>query len=168
MLPVSIRDSARALRCLNLLICLGAATIFLATLAFQNGVLGPIGWMILSGAGLYLGYTSFQAIYFDRLLAATGRTGNAGFLIYIADAPGYLGSVVVMVATSCMVLSVDWLQFVVSLNYLGAAAILLMMLLTHFAGRAQLAPISDMAMASIGTVAAPAPPPPPQPAPYPI
>jgi hypothetical protein len=28
---------------------------------------------------------------FDRLIAVSGRIGTAGFLIYLADASGYLG-----------------------------------------------------------------------------
>ncbi len=45
--------------------------------------------MILTGAGLYLAYTPFNAMLFDRMVAAIGRAGNAGFLIYIAEASGY-------------------------------------------------------------------------------
>ena len=62
-------------------------------MVFQAHLLSPLAWMILSGAGLYIGYTPFNAMLFDRLVAFSGWVANAGFLIYVADASGYLGSV---------------------------------------------------------------------------
>ena len=53
---------------------------------------GPAPWMIASGAGLYVVYTPFNAMLFDRLVAAGGEVANAGFLIYVADSAGYAGS----------------------------------------------------------------------------
>ncbi|MGH1561116.1 DUF5690 family protein [Caulobacter segnis] len=49
--------------------------------------------MILTGAGLYMAYTPFNAMLFDRddRLLFSGRVGTAGFPIYVADASGYLG-----------------------------------------------------------------------------
>ncbi len=63
-----------------------------STLAFDAGWLGPLPWMIASGAGLYVVYTPFNAMLFDRLVAAGGEVANAGFLIYVADSAGYAGS----------------------------------------------------------------------------
>lgn len=117
---VAIRDSRRALATLNAVVLAGAATAILSTLAFERQWIGPMLWMTLSGAGLYLAYTPFNAIYFDRLIAATGRTANAGFLIYIGDASGYLASAMLMLAKSFANLSADWLPFMIALNYWGA------------------------------------------------
>ncbi len=69
-----------------------------STFAFQaHMLLSPLAWMILSGAGLYAAYTPFNAMLFDRMIAYGGQAGNAGFLIYIADASGYLGSVALLI-----------------------------------------------------------------------
>ena len=50
-------------------------------MVFQAHLLSTLAWMILSGAGLYMGYTPFNAMLFDRLVAFSGRVANAGFLI---------------------------------------------------------------------------------------
>lgn len=128
---VTIRNSVIALAALNILVILGAALLFLSTLAFEHGMLPPVPWMILSGAGLYLAYTPFNALYFDRLIAAVGRAGNAGFLIYVADATGYLGSVALMIVKNVAHVSRDWLPFMISLNYWGAVLAMAMMMVVY-------------------------------------
>ena len=47
-------------------------------------------WMISVGIGLYFGYVPVNCVLFDRLIAAVGKVATAGFLIYVADASGYL------------------------------------------------------------------------------
>jgi hypothetical protein len=64
-------------------------------------VLGPVAWMIATGAGIYMAYTPFNGMLFDRLIAATGQVGTAGFLIYVADSCGYVGSVSLLLVKSC-------------------------------------------------------------------
>ena len=48
-------------------------------------------WMQLVGLGLYMGYIPFNCIFFERMIATFKIKGNVGFLIYVADAFGYLG-----------------------------------------------------------------------------
>ena len=69
---------------------------------------------------------------FDRLIAAGGSVGNAGFLIYVADSSGYLGSVALLVLRSVNGVKLPWARFLVDaslvtsiggLALLGAAAI---------------------------------------------
>jgi hypothetical protein len=45
------------------------------------------------------------------MVAVSGRNANAGFLIYVADSAGYLGSVVVLLWRNFGQGSLDWLQF---------------------------------------------------------
>jgi len=66
-------------------------------LLLRNGFISPMFWMVLSGFGLYLGYIVFNIMLFERMIAAFKIKGNIGFLIYLADAFGYLGSGAVMV-----------------------------------------------------------------------
>jgi len=89
-LVMFIRDNRRAFLANLLLVAVGLGLAGLSSLAFQTHVIGPVSWMIALGAGLYLGYTPFNALLFDRFIAASGRTGTAGFLIYVADACGYM------------------------------------------------------------------------------
>lgn len=92
-----VRDNVRALLAMHGLIVLGGLMLGLGTLAFQAGWIGAMAWVVVTGAGLYLAYTPFNAMLFDRMIAVTGSIGNAGFLIYIADASGYAGSVALLV-----------------------------------------------------------------------
>jgi Family of unknown function (DUF5690) len=47
---------------------------------------------------------------FDRLIAVSGTVGNAGFLIYIADASGYLGSCALLIWRNFGLVQLNWLQ----------------------------------------------------------
>ena len=92
-----------------------------SSLAFQAHLIGPIAWMIALGAGLYLSYTPFNALLFDRFIAATGRTGAAGFLIYVADASGYVSSTIVLVVRNVTGLSLSWVEFLMLITYATGA-----------------------------------------------
>ncbi|AJA10960.1 hypothetical protein SKP52_20475 [Sphingopyxis fribergensis] len=118
-----IRDNMRALLAMHGIILIGALLLGLSTLAFQHGWLAPFSYMILTGAGLYLAYTPFNAMLFDRMIAALGHVGNAGFLIYIADSSGYVGSVALLLYRSLAAPSMDWLSFYISCAYLTAIAV---------------------------------------------
>ena len=127
-----VRDNMRALLAMHGAIILGAVLLGLSTLAFQAGLLAPLPWMILTGAGLYLAYTPFNAMLFDRMIAAIGKAGNAGFLIYIADASGYAGSVALLLFRSLAAPKMDWLPFFIDLSYVTAVAVAVLTLFSAF------------------------------------
>jgi MFS family permease len=129
-----IRDNLRALLAMHGLILLGALCLGLSTLAFQAGMLAPLPWMIVTGAGLYLAYTPFNAMLFDRMIATIGTAANAGFLIYIADASGYVGSVALLLVHSLGTPEVQWLPFFMVCCYVTAMSVGLLTLLSalHF------------------------------------
>ncbi|MCW3124744.1 MAG: rane protein [Bacteroidetes bacterium] len=80
-------------------------------------------WMLFAGLGLYLAYVPFNALFFERLIAAFKYTANVGFLIYIADSFGYLGSIsVLLFKTFGMKQQMQWSPFMASL-ITGASAI---------------------------------------------
>ena len=116
-----IRDNRRAFMANLGLVAAGLAIAGLSSLAFQGGLIGPISWMITLGAGLYLAYTPFNALLFDRFIAASGRTGTAGFLIYVADASGYVSSVALLVLRNFVGLKLSWVEFLRVVSY-GTAA----------------------------------------------
>ncbi len=105
-----IRDNKRALVVNFVLIALGLALAALASLAFMAHWIGPIVWMTALGGGLYLAYTPFNGMLFDRLVAASGSVGNAGFLIYVADSGGYGGSVALLLLRNVPGLRLPWTQ----------------------------------------------------------
>ncbi len=111
------KDNRRALMANLVLIGIGLVLIGGATLGFQAHLLGPVTWMILLGSGLYLAYTPFNGLLFDRLLAAGQIAGTAGFFIYLADASGYLGSVALLLFKNFSGLSLPWVPFLVTSSY---------------------------------------------------
>ena len=81
------------------------------SIAYGLHLINALTWMIGLGAGLYLAYTPYNGLLFDRLVAATGKVGTAGFLIYIADSSGYSGSVVLLLLKNFTALSLPWVTF---------------------------------------------------------
>jgi hypothetical protein len=116
------RNNRRAIVANIALIGAGLMLTGLASLAFALHAIGPVAWMILLGAGLYLAYTPYNGALFDRLMAATGSAGTAGFFIYIADSCGYLGTVGLLLIKNFTGLALPWTQFLVTVS-MGSAAI---------------------------------------------
>ena len=114
---MTVRDNLKALLVIHGLVVAGFILLGLSTLAFQAGLLSPLTWMILAGAGLYMGYTPFNAMLFDRLVAVSGQVATAGFLIYVADSSGYAGSVVLLLWRNFGGVTLDWLQFYIQAAY---------------------------------------------------
>jgi Family of unknown function (DUF5690) len=106
---VKVKSNTRAMAVIHGLILAGLILMGGATLAFDAGLLAPLPWMIASGAGLYVVYTPFNAMLFDRMVAVSGRVANAGFLIYVADAAGYAGSCVLLLWRNFGMSHVEWL-----------------------------------------------------------
>jgi hypothetical protein len=107
---IAVRNNIRALMVIHGVVLAGLLLLGLSTLAFQWGLLSPLAWMILSGAGLYMAYVPFNAMLFDRLIAVSGTVGTAGFLIYIADASGYMGSCALLIWRNVGLMELNWLQ----------------------------------------------------------
>jgi hypothetical protein len=78
---------------------------------FLTGNMNGALWMQLVGLGLYMGYIPFNCIFFERLIAAFKIAGNVGFLIYLVDAYGYLGSSFVMLSKGIFQINLTWSQF---------------------------------------------------------
>jgi len=114
------RGNRAALTANFVLMALGLVIVGGATLAFTLHALGPIAWMLLLGMGLYLSYTPFNGILFDRLIASGGTPGNAGFFIYVADAFGYGGTVLLLCARDFFALRLAWTQFLVEVSLVAS------------------------------------------------
>lgn len=108
------RNNRTAILANLILIGAGLCLTSMASAAFYLGLVGPVMWMVLLGAGLYLAYTPYNGLMFDRLLAATGKVGTAGFLIYVADSSGYLGSVGLLLFKNFSGLELPWVDFLIA------------------------------------------------------
>ena len=108
---VLIKDSFKALMLSHFFIGLGFSIAGLSSYLFINQNMPPIWWMTLVGLGLYMVYIPFNSVFFDRLIAAFKHTGNVGFLIYLADSFGYVGSVGVMLSKEIFKVQLNWVTF---------------------------------------------------------
>ncbi len=115
-----IKNNYKAFVSYHYLLLFGTIAIGLSTLLFQMSVISPILWMISVGFGLYICYVPFNCIFFDRMIATFRIKGNAGYLIYIADAFGYLGSMGVLLYKNFGQSKLSWLNFFMTSTYLIA------------------------------------------------
>lgn len=112
-----IKNNKRALMVNHLIIIAGMLLIGIGTFLFQQKLIEAPLWMILIGVGLYLGYIPFNSIFFDRLIAAFKYVGTVGFIMYVADAFGYLGSVSVLFVKEFTYTKLSWVEFFMSAGY---------------------------------------------------
>ena len=95
-LLILIKDNFKAFTVIHAMIIGGCILTGVSTLLFSLHYIGSITWMSLAGLGLYMAYIPYNAIFFERMIATYHCKGNVGFIMYIADAAGYLGSISVL------------------------------------------------------------------------
>ena len=136
---MAVRDNLKALIVVHTIIVAGFLLLGASAWAFEAHLISPLAFMILAGAGLYMGYTPFNAMLFDRLVAYSGRVATAGFLIYLADASGYLGSAALLVWRNFGAVDMDWLRFFILSAYVTSVvgAILASLAAVYFLRRGQ-------------------------------
>lgn len=110
-LLVLVGDNLRALRLNHIFVLIGLLVAAFATLAFRGEWITAPVWFACTGLGLYLGYVPFNCLLFDRLLAAFKYPGNVGFVMYVADSFGYLGSVSVLLVKELTDVQWSWSAF---------------------------------------------------------
>lgn len=103
-----IRNNRKAFIITHYLIIIGFLLAGVSSLLFSAGIINPFAWMVTVGLGLYMGYIPFNCILFDRMIAAFGTAGNVGFLMYLADSFGYLGSVGVIIVKTVLKIKTQW------------------------------------------------------------
>ncbi len=107
---VIVRDHGRALVIYHVIFLAAITLIGASTLLMRQGVLSPIAWIVCTGLGVYGAYVPFNSILFDRVLSAFRYTGTAAFLIYVADAYGYLGSASLYVLSNTLGDGIRWVD----------------------------------------------------------
>jgi MFS family permease len=111
------KENMKALLFYQFLLLVGSISLGVSTYLFNNGIISPFTWMVVSGFGLYICYVPFNCLFFDRFIGAFRIKANAGFLIYLADAFGYLGSVAVLLYKNFGQSSLSWIEFFMSSAY---------------------------------------------------
>jgi len=100
------------------LLLVGMAIVGSATVLFDAGRIHGVTWMILTGLGGYLAYVPFGSVLFDRVIASTRFVGTAVFAIYVLDALGYTGSVLVQLYKDVFAAELTRLEFFRNYSYL--------------------------------------------------
>ena len=111
---IAIRNNYKALMIVHLIVLAGFLLAGISTLLFVEGMISPITWITSIGVGLYMGYIPYNSVLFERFIATFRISSNVGFLIYLADSFGYLGSVGVILAKAVLELrdiDIQWTKF---------------------------------------------------------
>ncbi len=125
-----IRSNIKALYTIIILIVLGFGLIAFSALLFQMQIMSGMVWMIFTGLGLYMAYVPFNALLFERMIAAFKYASNIGFVMYLADSFGYLSSIASFSLKNFMNPSLSWLDFFIQSSYYVAIAGILLMSLS--------------------------------------
>eukprot|EP01132_Coremiostelium_polycephalum_P015029 gene15029-18197_t len=107
-LLILIRNNLKAFTVIHVMIISGCVLCGISTFAFDQGLISPVAWMCLVGMGLYMAYIPYNAIFFERMIANFHFKGNIGFIIYVADSMGYLGSAGVLMFKELNTFELSW------------------------------------------------------------
>ena len=116
-----IRNNYKAFQLTYIIILFGFFLAAISTVLFQLHFISPLIWFVAATTGLYMGYVPYNCLYFERLLATFKVQGNVGFVMYIADAFGYLGTVFVLLLKEFVTIKYSWVNFFSVLFYVFAA-----------------------------------------------
>jgi MFS family permease len=105
---ILIKNNKKAFIITQYIIVFGFLLAGISSFLFIKHLINPFVWMTLVGMGLYIGYIPYNCILFDRLIATFRITGNVGFLMYLADSFGYLGSVSVILLKTVAHFQIRW------------------------------------------------------------
>lgn len=108
---VLIQDNRRAFFTSIGVSLFGIGLLGFALLGLELQWLDGFSFMVLSGLGLYLPYVAVHTTVFERMIAMTRERGNMGFLMYVADAIGYLGYVAVLLGKGFIPRTGQFLSF---------------------------------------------------------
>ncbi len=126
---ILVKNNIKALIYTHYIIISGFIITGLTSILFLQGSINAFWWLTLTGLGLYTVYIPFNCIFFERLIASFRFPGNVGFLIYVADSFGYLGSVGVLITKEVLKIKLQWTSFyshgAVALSTLGIAGAVL-------------------------------------------
>ena len=131
---VFIKDSTRAFAVMKLTMLFGLLLMLASTLAYRYTTFNsPLAWMTLSGTGVYLAYTTLSGGFmFERISAVFNYRSNAGFLIYVADAVGYLGSVLILVSKEVFYPEVSFFEYFIQMIYVLGTVGLACVIFSYF------------------------------------
>lgn len=110
-LLILIRKNLKAFSLIHMMIIGGCILVGASTVMYSLKMIDPVTWMTIAGLGLYLGYVPYNAIFFERMIATFHYKSNVGFVMYVADSMGYLGSVSILLIKELGRPNISWGNF---------------------------------------------------------
>ena len=108
---IMIRNNRLAFYSTFTIIFLSGIVLITSTILFESGELEPVKWMIIAGFTMYLSYLTYHTVFFERWIAHFRVKSNIGFLMYVSDAIGYLGSTSVLLFKNFSHSKISWPDF---------------------------------------------------------
>ncbi len=126
---VLIRSNEKAYYVITGLMALSTLMTGISTSFFLDHRIGVYEWMITLGIGLFFPYLLIQIAVFERLIGMFRMKANAGFLVYLCDSLGYLGSVAILLVKEFLWADISWaallIRFAMISSVLGGCLIVL-------------------------------------------
>ncbi|WP_442484966.1 DUF5690 family protein [Aeoliella sp. SH292] len=107
---IFIRDNRKAFLGSFALLAGGFVLVLAVLSAFAADAISPFAFMIGIGIGTYVPYVAFHTTVFERMIALFRERANIGYLMYLADATGYLAAVLVLVSKDWLVRKGSYLE----------------------------------------------------------
>lgn len=117
---ITVKDNLKAFKLIHYMIIMGFLIAGISTYLFSMQWIGGLSWMLLVGLGLYMSYIPYNAIFFERMIATYRMKSNIGFVMYMADSVGYLGSFLILINKEFLPNSVTWGGYFIDLVYLAS------------------------------------------------
>ena len=141
-LAIWIRHHLIAIRATIYLMCSAFLLVGMSAILQSSGRLPPFVFMVACGVGMYVPYVAFHTTLFERLVAASRHPGNLVFLMYVADALGYLGYSTVLVFRTTYASRFEVLPlFLATLMIVAFVSVLALLLASHYFRRVLIHPV---------------------------
>jgi MFS family permease len=97
---------------LNQFIFLASGTLLLlVSFLFLENKINALVWIVIIGFSMYLPYISFHVMLYERWIALFKYKSNIGYLMYVSDAFGYLGSTCILFLKGSKNIQLSWSNF---------------------------------------------------------
>jgi hypothetical protein len=106
-----IKNNKTAFFTNQLIFLISGILLLLTTILFLENKISPLIWMIVIGFSMYLPYISFHVMFYERWIALFRYKSNLGYLMYISDAFGYLGSTYILFLKGSKNIQLSWAHF---------------------------------------------------------
>ena len=110
----------------NQFIFLASGTLLLVvSILFLENKISALMWMIVIGFSMYLPYISFHVMLYERWIALFKYKSNIGYLMYVSDAFGYLGSTCILFLKGSKNIQLSWSNFFIYTGIFVGALIII-------------------------------------------